>query len=151
AMSEVMSYFGALIAERKKAPRSDVLSRALTWRIDGQQVSEEDLLSLCLLLFMAGLDTVAAQLSYSFLHLATTAADRARIVAEPALIPGAIEEFLRYYAFVTPVRKVMSDTEIAGCPVSAGDMLYLPLASANRDPREFPNAEQVVIDRPANR
>lgn len=151
AMMEVVGYFAGLIAERRKAPRDDLLSRALTFQIDGQPVSDEDLLSMCLLLFMAGLDTVAMQLSYSMYHLATNPEDRARLVAEPGMWPTAIEEFLRYYAFVTPARKVVKDTEFHGCPMKAGQMVYLPLVSANRDETEFPDAERVVIDRPGNR
>ncbi len=109
------------------------------------------MLAFCLLMFMAGLDTVAAQLAYSFWHLATHDDDRRRIVADPTLIPGAIEEFLRYYSFVTPGRKVMHDTEIAGCPIEAGKMIFMPLASANRDSREFVDADKVIIDRQDNR
>jgi cytochrome P450 len=84
------------------------------------------------------------QLSYSFYHLATNSEDRRRIVDDPALIRPAIEEFLRYYAFVSPARKAVRDTEISGCPVNAGQMVWLPLASANRDPREFPDADSVL-------
>jgi cytochrome P450 len=62
-----------------------------------------------------------------------------------------MEEFLRYYAFVTPGRKVRQDTEVAGCPVKAGEMLFLPLVAANRDPSEFPDADKVIIDRTDNR
>jgi cytochrome P450 len=103
------------------------------------------------LLFMARLDTVAMQLSYSFLHLATHDDDRRRIVADPSLVPAAVEEFLRYYSFVTPGRKIMKDVDHAGCPMKAGQMVYLPLVSANRDGREFPLADQVIIDRAENR
>lgn len=102
-------------------------------------------------MFMAGLDTVAMQLSYSMHHLALHPQDRRRLAAEPGRWPLAIEEFLRYYAFVSPARKVTRDTEIGGCPVSAGEMVWLPLASANRDPAEFPDADQVIIDRANNR
>jgi len=151
AMGGVMEYFSALIAERRKEPRDDIVSKAITWSIDGEKIPDSELLAFCLLMFMAGLDTVAAQLSYSFLHLATHPEDLTRIVADPALIPGAMEEFLRYYAFVTPGRKVMQDAEIAGCPVKAGDMVFLPLAAANRDPNEFEDADKVIIDREANR
>jgi cytochrome P450 len=108
-------------------------------------------LDFCLLMFMAGLDTVATQLTFNFWHLATHDDDRQRLLAEPALWPTAIEELLRYYAFVTPGRKVVKDTEIAGCPVKAGQMVLLPFVSANRDPREFPDADRVVIDRKVNR
>jgi cytochrome P450 len=150
AMMEVMGYFGQLIAARRTDPKDDILSRVLEFEIDGAPVSDQDLLALLLLLFMAGLDTVAMQLSYSFLHLATHDQDRTRIVDEPRLIPSAIEEFVRYYAFVTPARKVVQDTEVAGCPVKAGQMVYLPIASANRDPREFADADRVLIDRSPN-
>jgi cytochrome P450 len=151
AMMDVMGYFSQLIAERRKAPRDDMLSISLTWTIDGEPVSDNDLLAFCLLMFMAGLDTVAVQLSYSMYHLAMHPDDRRRLVAEPGLWEPAIEEFLRYYAFVAPGRKVMQDTEVGGCPVNAGQMMWLPLASANRDPAEFPDAEQVIIDRTPNR
>jgi cytochrome P450 len=151
AMNEVVAYFGALVAERRKNPKEDLLSVALGFEIDGVRVSDEDLLSMCLLLFMAGLDTVASQLSYSMMHLASHDEDRRRLVADPSLFPGAIEEFLRYYSFVTPGRKIMADAEFGGCPVKAGQMAYLPLVSANRDPEEFADAERVLIDRPDNR
>jgi cytochrome P450 len=151
AMMAVIGYFAELIQVRRADPRDDMLSQALSWKIDGELIPDQDLLDFCLLMFMAGLDTVAAQLTYSFWHLATHDEDRHRIVAEPELIPTAIEEFLRYYSFVTPGRKVMSDTEIAGCPIKAGKMLYLPIVAANRDPREFEDADKVIIDRESNR
>jgi cytochrome P450 len=151
AMNEVVAYFAELIAERRSQPRDDLLSSALGYRIDGEPVSDNDLLAMCLLLFMAGLDTVAAQLSYSTLHLATHEDDRQRLVDDPSLFPTAIEEFLRYYSFVTPSRKITTDVEFHGCPMKAGEMVHLPLVSANRDPAEFPDAERVVIDRPDNR
>jgi cytochrome P450 len=151
AMGEVKAYFAALLAERAAEPRDDILSKALQWEIDGERVTQADLESFCLLLFMAGLDTVAMQLSYSTYHLATNPQDRERIVRDPGLIPSAIEEFLRYYAFVAPSRKVMSDTEVAGCPIRKGEMVHLPLVSANRDPAEFPDADKVIIDRTDNR
>jgi cytochrome P450 len=151
AMMEVMGYFSQLIAQRRAEPRGDMLSHVLAQRIDGEQIPDEDLLAFCLLMFMAGLDTVAAQLTFNTWHLATHDADRHRLVAEPALWPSAIEEFLRYYSFVTPSRKVMKDTEIAGCPIKAGQMVHLPLVSANRDPREFDRAGEVIIDREVNR
>jgi cytochrome P450 len=151
AMMEVMGYFTELITQRRAHPRQDILSTALTWNIDGEPVSDQDLLSFCLLMFMAGLDTVAMQLSYSMYHLAQHPADRERLAADPGLWPTAIEEFLRFYSFVAPGRKAARDTEVAGCPVSAGQMVWLPIASANRDPAEFPDADQVIIDRAANR
>ncbi len=151
AMMAVIGYFSQLIAERRKEPRDDLLSFVLAQEIDGAPIPDQDLLDFCLLMFMAGLDTVAAQLTYNFWHLATHDEDRQRLVAEPDLWPAAIEELLRYYSFVTPSRKVMRDTEIAGCPIKAGQMVHLPLVAANRDPREFEDADRVIIDRASNR
>jgi cytochrome P450 len=150
ATNAVFGYFSELIEARRAQPGDDIVSKALNWQIDGQPVTHEDLLSYCLLLFMAGLDTVASQLSYAFYHLATHPADRQRLVDEPALIPTANEELLRYYAIVTPGRKVIQDVEVAGCPMKAGDMALLPLSSANRDPKQFERADEVIIDRATN-
>src|ERR1700719_2596675 len=85
------------------------------------------------------------------MHLPTHDEDRRRLFEDPSLFPTAIEEFLRYYAFVTPGRKIMQDTTFQGCPMKAGQMVSLPLVSANRDASEFPDAGRVMIDRPDNR
>jgi cytochrome P450 len=151
AAGEVHAYFADVIAQRRVDPREDIISRALGWQIDGEPISDADMMAFCLLMFMAGLDTVNAQLTYSFLHLATHEEDRRRINEDPGLIASALEEFLRYYAFVTPGRKVLRDTELAGVEVRAGEMVFLPLVAANRDESDFPDADKVIIDRKDNR
>jgi cytochrome P450 len=150
ATNQVVAYFAELLEARRAAPGDDIVSKALTWEVNGEPAKTKDLLSFCLLLFQAGLDTVASQLSYAFYHLATHPADRERIVADPGLIPTANEELLRYYAIVTPGRKVVRNVEIAGCPIKAGDMALLPLSSANRDPKQFERADEIIIDRATN-
>src|SRR3546814_10836348 len=102
-----------LIEERRAAgggDGNDIISTALSWEIDGEPVKQEDLLSCLLLLFMAGLDTVAAQLSYGMHHLATNPADRERLLADPSLMPSAVEEVLRTFPIVQTARKVTTDT-----------------------------------------
>jgi len=151
AMMSVNGYFAELIALKRRQPGEDIISYALTWEIDGEKISDEDLLAFCLLMFMAGLDTVAMQLSYSMYHLAINPDDRAKILADPDRVwPLAVEEFLRYYAFVTPGRKIMADTDFNGCPMKKGEMLWLPICSANRDPKAFDNADRVIVDREVN-
>jgi cytochrome P450 len=150
AMGRVMEYFAGLVAERRAEGaqgRTDIVSTALTWEIDGQPVRDEDLLSCMLLLFMAGLDTVAGQLSYGMHHLATHPEDRARLVADPSLVPDAVEEILRTFPIVQTARKAMVDTEFHGCPIHAGDMVVFPLGSANRDEAAFPDATEFRLDR----
>lgn len=150
AMHQVTDYFTGLIDERRTHPRDDLASAALRWTIDEEPIPADDLLALCLLLFMAGLDTVTAQLSYTFWHLATHEADRSHLVERPHLIPSAVEEFLRVYAISAPARKVTRDLDFHGCPMKTGDMVWLPLAMANRDPAAFPAADEVVMDRTPN-
>jgi cytochrome P450 len=150
AMFEVMGYFQALISERREQPRDDLLTTALGWKIDGEPIPDDDLLSWCLLMFMAGLDTVSIQLGYSFLHLARTPSDREQLVNDPSKIPTAVEEFLRAFAFVGMGRKVMADTTIEGCPVKAGDRVWGQVGVANRDPKAFDRPTEVLIDRAPN-
>ncbi len=151
AMGEVVGMFAELIEQRRAEPGDDLLSDALTWRLEGEPIPEDELLSMCLLLFMAGLDTVTSQLSYAFWHLAAHPADQEALRADPALIPSALEEFARAYSIVLPGRKVTRDTEFAGCPMKAGDMVMLPLTSINRDADAFPDPQKVDLRRERNR
>ncbi|ACY98928.1 MULTISPECIES: cytochrome P450 [Thermomonospora] len=151
AMGKVVGLFTELIAQRRAEPRDDLISTAIGFEIDGRPVTDAELLQLCVLMFLAGLDTVTAQLSYSFWHLARHDADRARIVNEPQIIPNAVEELLRAYSLVLPARKLTADVERHGCPMKAGDMVMLPLMMANRDPRVFPDPDVVDFDREPNR
>jgi cytochrome P450 len=101
-------------------------------------------------MFMAGLDTVTCQLGWAFWHFATHDEDRKRLVDDPRLIAPAVEELLRVYTIVRPGRKVMRDIDFHGCPMQKGDVVFLPLNAACRDPKAFPDADVFVIDRAAN-
>ena len=103
------------------------------------------------LLLIAGIDTTWSAIGSSLWHLARVPADRERLVAEPELMPLAVEELLRAYSPVTMAREVMKETTISGCPVKPGNMVLLSFPAANRDPAMFPDADKVVIDRKENR
>jgi cytochrome P450 len=150
AMFEVMGYFDELTTLRRAEPRDDLVTAATNWTIDGQAIPQEDLLSMYLLMFMAGLDTVTTQLNYMWWHLARDEAGRRQIVDAPALIPSAVEELLRAYSFVPPGRKVTQDVDFHGCPMKAGDMVLLPICAANRDPAVFDRPTEVILDRQDN-
>jgi cytochrome P450 len=102
------------------------------------------------LLLIAGIDTTWSAIGSALWHLAKTPGDRERLIAEPELMPRAIEEFLRAFAPVTMAREVMKETEIGGCPIKPGNMVLLSFPAANRDPTVFPDADRVVIDRKQN-
>jgi len=135
-MTQVMGFFSGLIEQRRaerKPDADDIVSAAINWEIDGEPVNDMELLNCLLLLFMAGLDTVASQSSYAMLHLATHSGDRQRIATDADVIPHAVEELLRVYPIVQTARKATQDMDFHGCPVKAGDMAAFPLAFANRD------------------
>jgi cytochrome P450 len=151
AMTEVMAYFGAVIAQKRADPATrgdDIVSHAIKWDIDGERPSDGDLMSCMLLLFMAGLDTVAAQLSYAFHHLATHPGDRQKIVDDPSRVPAAVEELLRAHSIVLTARIATKDIEFHGCPIKQGDMVAFPLALANRDPQVLQRGGTVDLDAP---
>ncbi|MGY3483634.1 cytochrome P450 [Bradyrhizobium sp. USDA 4011] len=149
---EMTGYFMAHLEQRKLEPGDDLISQLLRAKgPGGQPLTDEHVLGSLRLLLIAGIDTTWSALGSSLWHLAKTPADRERLVAEPALIPTAIEEFLRAYSPVTMAREVMKETTISGCPVKAGNMVLLSFPAANRDPAMFPDADKVVIDRKENR
>ncbi len=151
AQAGVGQYFTRLMEKRRIMPRWDrppgLVTEALDWQIDGEPVSDDDILSFYTLMFLAGLDTVTAELGYGFLHLATHPEDRRRIVSDPAIIPRATEELLRLYPVVNISRQIAADTHIAGYPVSRGDSVMVSLPSAGRDEEKYPNALLADFDR----
>ena len=149
-MTHVMGYFQKLIEQRRaegNPDADDIVSAAITWKLDGEPINDMELLNCLLLLFMAGLDTVAGESSYAMLHLATHPDDRKRIASDPDVIPRAVEELLRVYPMVQTARKATQDMDFHGCPVKAGDMAAFPLAMANRDDQMFPDGREVDLDR----
>jgi cytochrome P450 len=152
AVHEMAGYFAVHIEQRKKHPSDDLISTLMNARDkDGQPLSDMHVLGSLRLLLIAGIDTTWSAIGSSLWHLAKNPADRERLIAEPELMPTAVEELLRAYAPVTMAREVMKETVISGCPVKPGNMVLLSFPAANRDPAMFPDADKVVIDRKENR
>ena len=151
AVQELGLYFVGHIEHRKKHPTDDLISTLMNARDkNGQPLSDAHVQGSLRLLLIAGIDTTWSAIGASLWHLAKTPADRERLVAEPELLPSAVEEFLRAYSPVTMAREVMKETVISGCPVRPGNMVLLSFPAANRDPAVFPDADKVVIDRKQN-
>jgi cytochrome P450 len=148
---EIYAYFDAILDERAKVPRDDILTHFLTARIDGESLSREEILDICFLFLIAGLDTVTDTLTCSFAYLARHADHRRQLVDDPGLIPAAVEELLRWETPVPSVfRMATRDTEIAGCPVSAGTMVTVNLGAVNVDTGTLPDPFDVRFDRETN-
>lgn len=147
----IHEFMGGIAEARRAEPRDDVVSRLVQCRIDGRPLDDKELGGILYLLFLAGLDTVASMLGWSFLHLAQHPEHRRRIVEEPGLVPSTVEELLRYYSIVSISRHLTSDADRRGCPMRKGDRVIVPLATANRDPLAFPDGGSFVPDRTPNR
>jgi cytochrome P450 len=151
AIGETTKYFQAEVEKRRSAPTDDLITQLSRATVDGQPIGEDHLLGAIRLILIAGIDTTWSAIGSCFWHLAQHPEDRRRLVNEPELIPTAVEEFLRAYAPVTMAREVVKDTTVNGCPMKPGQMVLLSFPAANRDPRIFPDADRVVIDRKENR
>jgi len=151
AVQEMGLYFVGHIERRKEQPTDDLISTLMNARDrNGQPLSDAHVQGSLRLLLIAGIDTTWSAIGASLWHLAKTPADRERLVAEPELLPSAVEEFLRAYSPVTMAREVMKETVISGCPIKPGNMVLLSFPAANRDPAVFADADKVVIDRKQN-
>ncbi len=150
-LTEMTMYFIEKVAERRANPQDDLISKLIVAEVDGERMDDDHLLGMLRLLLIAGIDTTWSGIGASLWHLAKTPADRDRLVAEPELIPNAIEEFLRAFAPVTMAREVVKETEINGCPIKTNNMILLSFPAANRDPEVFDRPDEVIIDRQENR
>jgi cytochrome P450 len=145
------AYLAVHVQDHIENPKDDLIGFLLNAKIYDQPLSPTHVVGTIILLMVAGIDTTWSSIGSSIWHLAHHPADLARMVAEPELLPTAIEELLRAYAPVTMARIVSQDAEIGGCPVKQGDSVLLPFPAANRDPDVFENADTVIIDREVNR
>lgn len=151
---EIYGYFGPLIQERRARPTDDVISGFLAAKVDGDSLSEEEILDILFLFLIAGLDTVSDTLTCFYAFLARNPSHRRQIVDDPSCIPNAVEELLRWE---TPVpagvpRIATQDTELPnGCPVSKGTSVIPVYGAANVDPADCPDPFDVRFDREVNR
>ena len=144
-------YFEMVLDDREKERRDDLLSRFLDAEVEGDRLSRNDILDICFLFLIAGLDTVTATLDCMYSFLAQNPGHRRQLVEDPALIPNAIEEMLRWETPVMTIARVaVADYELGGCPVHEGDQVMVLIGSANTDEAEFPDGDQVRFDREVN-
>ena len=151
AAAAVAAYLAEVVDARARSPREDLISHMLAAEVQGRTLTRDEVVNMCFLLFLAGLDTVTAALGFCVLHLARSAGARAALAADPSLAPVAVEELLRAYAIVQATRTVVADTELGGVAMRAGDRLLIGTTLASRDPRAHTDSAVVDFDRPSKR
>ena len=142
----------AVTARLDQPPRDDMIDVLLAAEIDGEKLAFADVVSNAMLLVQAGLETTASAMSFAYHYLATHPAERDRLIEDPELLPRAVEEFIRFAGSIHGIpRTVAKDVEVSGCPFRPGEQVIVNYASANRDERQFPDADRCVLDRRDNR
>jgi cytochrome P450 len=150
--SPLGAYFSDLLEQRRRSPREDLITALSTAEIDGERLSQHELVNFCTLLLFAGQETTKNLIANFFLTLSDHPGAQARLTREPALIPSAIEEVLR---FLPPVwflmRRTTEAVELGGVRIPAGAMVMPWSASANRDSTQFPEPDRFDVAREPNR
>ncbi len=148
----IEDYFAEALKDRKKNPREDLLSMFLEAEVGDDRLTEEEILGICFLFILAGLDTVTDSLECFMARLAQHPEERRQIVDDPAIIPSAVEELLRWETPVTTVARVATrDMELEGCPIHKGESISVVIGSANTDEEATPGADHVDLARTENR
>lgn len=148
ATEAMADYFRRLIAERRRGMGSDLLSGLVEAEEAGDRLTEQELLATCVLLYVAGHETTVNLIGNGLLALLRHPEERRRLQADPALLPGAIEELLRYDGPVQRTgRMAACDAEIGGVPIPAGSLILGLLGAANRDPSQFAEPDRLDLGR----
>jgi cytochrome P450 len=152
AAQEVYLYFAGLVAERRTAPGDDFVSLLCAAEIDGEPLSDWEIIDYSMLLFAAGFETTAYSLGYAFLYLARHGDVRREIARDLSLVPPFLEELLRYETPVKALgRTVMVDHTRRGQELRRGDRVMMLWGAGNRDPDEFESPDVFDIHRKPNR
>jgi cytochrome P450 len=146
-LEQIHGLMDGLIRERQSEPRRDLISQLIATEVEGRRLSYDEVQGYCLLLFTAGLDTVANSLAFGMHHLAGDPALQDRLRASPELIPEAVEESLRRFGISMPPRTATRDCAFGGVQIKRGERIMLMIPAGNLDPRVFPDPIAFDIDR----
>jgi cholest-4-en-3-one 26-monooxygenase len=151
AAAELFMYANELATERLAHPGDDLSSALLQAEVDGHRLTSAEFNAFFLLLLVAGNETTRNLISGGMLALIEHPGERARLLADPALLPTAIEEMLRFVSPLNYMRRTAArDIEFNGARIKEGDKIALFYPSANRDEEMFPNGDRFDIGRTPN-
>ena len=155
AWGELAAYWTDMLADRRGNPLDpdvDFVTMMSQSKLNDDPMPDDDIVDIMVTLTLGSLDTLKSQLGWQLWHLATHPEDLARIVADPSLIPSAVEEFLRAYPIVSMARKVTQDVDFHGCPMKKDDMVLLDDPGRDARPARVPGRpSRCIIDRSPNR
>jgi len=149
--AEMSAYLQIMSAERRSHPQDDLITHLLEAELEGERLTHEEILGFLQLLVVAGQETTANLINNAVLCLTANPVQMARLQKEPALLSSAIEEVLRYRSPLQwMMRTPKKDVQLRGQLIPAGKLILPMIGSANRDPSQFPNADQFEVGRDPN-
>ena len=149
AAEELEAYFRTVVEGRRLKPGTDLVSAFVTAEVDGDRLSDDEVISQILLLFAAGHETTSNMIGNALLALFRHPDQLAKLKADLWLMPQAIAECLRYDASVqTMTRAALEDATVDGVHIPRGTMVFMMIGAANRDPSRFANPDRLDITRP---
>ncbi len=151
AQMECFNYFVNMVGERRKNPGGDLVSALVHGEIEGHKLTDMEVLFNCFLLIIGGQETTRNAISGGMLALMDNPDQRAELGRDRSLLPGAIEEILRFTSPITHLmRTATREVEMHGKTIKTGDRVVIWNASANRDETQFPDPERFDIRRSPN-
>jgi cytochrome P450 len=151
ASREFMDYLRLLIERRRRAPQDDLITALIQAHDEEEQLTEDELVSVCILIFGAGEETMVNLLGNGTLALMSNRDKLNDLRRRPEITPSAVEELLRYDAPLQMTsRTALEDIELGGKHIRKGDQLYIAIGSANRDPEAYVNPDELELEREKN-
>ena len=150
--AKIYAVLEEVLAERITQPQDDLISTFLEAEVDGHKLTHDDVIDICYLFFLAGLDTVTASLDCMLAYLAQHPEKRQQLVDDPSLIQHAVEEMLRWESPVQGVIRITTqETELGGCPIGAHEVVSVMIGSANTDEKSWERPDVVDFERAINK
>jgi len=151
AAHKVLGFLDDLTEQRRREPTDDFISFLVAAEVEGRKLTDQEVRAIAVLLFVGGLDTVATAIGLDLYYLARNPDRQQELRDNPDLMPSAVEEMLRAFPSITPIRTATRDIELQGCPIRKGDLVSCPSMAANRDSAEFPDPDVIDFRREDNR
>jgi len=148
ARRAIGDYFRALVPRRRGNPQNDLLTGLIAAEEQGDKLSEGEVIAMCVLLFIAGHETTVNLIGNGLFALLQHPDQLARLQHDPALVPGAVEELLRYDSPVQrTARMTTEEVEVGGRPIAKGALVVTAIGAANRDPAQFVDPDRLDVTR----
>lgn len=151
AMVTIVNFITELMELRKREPVDDFMTFLTKTNVEGRPLTDLEMIGFGVLIFVGGLDTVAAAIGLDLYHLARVPEHQAALRKDRELIKSAVEELFRAYSTITPLRRAAKDVVFDGVLIKKGELVSCPSMIANRDPEEFPDPDTIDLSRENNR